>query len=115
MQPFRSESLANGVTVEFFDATNRYFGDYHRVCVEVRLTVSLGAAAGKPDSSLQTVKRLERMGVPGNEVIAVRNRLADDFWRHAGAYLAHADYPVRLAATLAREPRRQALVPLRPC
>jgi hypothetical protein len=38
------------------------------------------------------------MAVPGAEVEMVRAQLADDFLRHAGRYLAHADYPARLAA-----------------
>ena len=96
MGPFRTEQLANGITVEFFDRSNRYFGDYHRVCVEVRL---IAAAAGA------TVKTLERMAVPGAEVAAECARLVDDFWRHAGSYLAHPDYPARLAqSTSSRRP-----------
>lgn len=104
MQPFRTEHLANGITLTFFDRSNRYFGDYHRVYIEIRLSVPL------PTGPLATVSHRERMAVPGAEVAAVRDQLADDFLRHTGRYLAQADYPARLAAAAAgarpRLPRR---------
>jgi hypothetical protein len=104
MTAFRNDILANGIAVEFSDVSNRYFGDYHRVRVVVRLLVS------RPDREQPLVKvhTLERMGVPGAEVEAVRNRLAEDYWQHAGRYLAHPDYPARLrAAEAASSSRRQ--------
>ena len=93
MTPFRTEPLANGMLLEFVDLSNRYYGDYHRVCVEVRIRVPL------PDSCLYNVTRLERMGVAGADVTVSRDRLVDDYWRHAGQYLARADFPARLAAS----------------
>lgn len=96
MEIFRTESLANDIELMFFDGSNRYFGDYHRVCVEIRLRVS-------PDGPILMIRQLERMAVPGAETEAVRNRLVDDFMRHAGRYLAHPDYPAKL---LAREKTR---------
>jgi hypothetical protein len=39
MRPFRTEHLANGITLTFFDCSNRYFGDYHRVYIEIHLSV----------------------------------------------------------------------------
>lgn len=102
MKPFRNEQLDNGLRVEFFDLSNRYFGDYHRVCVEVRM--QMPSAAG--DSPLVRKHTLERMGVAGGEVEAVRDRLTDDYWRHAGRYLALAACPERLLAA-ATSPRRR--------
>ena len=107
MTPFRTERLVNGVVAEFIDRSNRYFGDYHRVCIEVRLMASVPDAASGEGTSLQTVKVLERMGVPGIAVEATRNRLADDYWRHAGSYLAHPDYPARLAASQNKGAKRR--------
>ena len=102
MKPFRTERLANGMEIEFVDLGNRYFGDYHRVCVEVRMSVTLADA-----NIVQQVKRLERMGVPGADVDVVRRQLVEDYWRHAGTYLARPDYPARLAMELARAGNRQ--------
>lgn len=106
MPPFRNNLLDNGVIVEFFDLSNRYFGDYHRVCVEVRLLIP------HPERKEPLIKvlTLERMGVPGAEVESVRNRMADDYWQHAGRYLARADYPARLFAAEAATSRRLQLI-----
>jgi hypothetical protein len=98
MLPFRTEYLKNGVTVEFVDLSNRYFGDYHRVCIEIRMIV--------PDNKIQRVRRLERMGVAGADVESTRNLLAENYWQHAGRYLAHAEYPARLAAVEATTSHR---------
>lgn len=105
MIPFRSERSGNGVTVEFFDRSNRYFGDYHRVCVEIRLQVP------RPDGAEPLIKSklLERMGVAGADVEAARIRLADDYWQHAGPYLTQAAYPARLIAAEAASRRRPCL------
>lgn len=93
MTPFRTEHLANGVVVDFVDLSNRYFGDYHRICVEVRIRLPLSG------NCPHSVTRLERMGVSGADVTVARDRLVDDYWRHAGHYLARADFPARLAAS----------------
>jgi len=37
----RADELANGVRVEFVDGSNRYFGDYHRLRIEVHCRVAL--------------------------------------------------------------------------
>lgn len=107
MTPFRSETLTNGVTAEFIDRSNRYYGDYHRVQVEARIITPV---AGRIEPLMQ-VRILERMGVPGSEVEAVRDRLADDFWRHAAGYLGRPDYAERL---MAAESRRRHSPPLSP-
>jgi hypothetical protein len=96
MTPFRTEHLANGVVLDFFDLSNRYFGDYHRICVEVRIRLPL---TGKGPHN---VTRLERMGVAGADVTLARDRLVADYWRHAGRYLARPDFPARLAASNAK-------------
>jgi hypothetical protein len=88
----RTERLANGIELTFVDRSNRYFGDYHRVCVEVRVHVP------PPTGPLELARHLERMAVPGAEVAVVRGRLIVDFLHHVGAYLARPDTPTRLAA-----------------
>jgi hypothetical protein len=92
MTPLHTERLSNGIELTFVDRSNRYFGDYHRVCVEVRVNLP------PPAGPLELVRHLERMAVPGGQVAAVRGRLLADFLRHAGLYLARPDTPTRLAA-----------------
>ena len=103
MTALRIERLANGIELSFFDRSNRYFGDYHRVCVEIRISVP------PPAGPLQLVRHLERMAVPGAEVDPIRSRLIADFLDHASCYLAQAGTPARLAVAAATErswPRR---------
>lgn len=113
MSPFREERLANGLLLLFADESNRYFGDYHRVCVTATLLCRLaGLPAATADQAelrrqalalfgeqLTVVRRFERMGVATAEVDAVRMALVDDFLTHAGPYLARPGYPGALVAS----------------
>ncbi|MCK4535421.1 MAG: hypothetical protein KAT93_00315 [Desulfuromonadales bacterium] len=111
MKPFRQEKLPNGLQIKFFDETNRYFGDYHRVCLRVVMTFDL-EVPGTADLSdapfwnevrssfgqtLDVTKRLERMGVPGAAVKQTVSDLIDDFLKAADEYMSRPDYPRRLA------------------
>lgn len=111
MKPFKRKKLPNGLQIEIFDETNRYFGDYHRVCLRVVMSLDLSAAAvnGPDDASfwaeagsvfggkLQVVKKLVRMAVPGVAVEQTALNLADEFFKLADDYLSRPDYPQRLA------------------
>lgn len=123
MTNFREETLANGLHVAFRDESNRYFGDYHRVCVIATLSFSIAdlptdgpgdealrAEAGRVFGETLTVtRRLERMAVPTLKVEATRDALAGDFMAHAAGYLARpATLRSLLQAELStrRSPRR---------
>lgn len=108
MTPFYGETLANGVVINFFDLSNRYFGDYHRVCVEARISVPIPERS----EALVKVRVLERMGVAGAEVTTVRDRLVADFLHHASGYLGRPDYPARLLAAETAPRRRTGIVAL---
>ena len=77
-KPLQSATLANGLRLEFFDFSNRYFGDYHRICIEVRTSLSLdlpALATFAPalltraralfGATLTVTRTVERMGVAG--------------------------------------------------
>ncbi|RME40393.1 MAG: hypothetical protein D6794_02315 [Deltaproteobacteria bacterium] len=113
MTPFCSEVLENGFELRFFDESNRYYGDYHRVRVIARLEVPLSAPlfAGNPDpdralsrarrwlgESVRFEKVLERMGVAGDAVASVRQELVEGFLRSSRSYLAHPRFAERLVA-----------------
>lgn len=113
MQPLRSERLANGLVLQFFDRSNRYYGNFHRVAVEVRirLTLTPDHFAGTEDpvgagiearllvgEELIEVRMLQHMGVAGEEVASVRDQLISRFLGTAGPYLERPDYPQRLLA-----------------
>jgi hypothetical protein len=117
-KPIRIERLDNGLTLDFFDRSNRYFGDYHRVCVEVRCRIVLNpdnlAALADPAANLQDaltvlgnevvfVRKLEKMGVAGGEVERTREALIVSFISSSQPYLSSRGVPSRfIAAELER-------------
>jgi hypothetical protein len=103
----KHECLDNGLEISFSDGSNRYFGDYHRVCVVATISYALDKLADDDlrlratavyGEQIKLEKRLERMGVPSAEVEQTRNALVDDFMRHASTYLSRPDYPRLLIA-----------------
>lgn len=123
MTTFRQETLANGLCLAFRDESNRYFGDYHRVCIIVTLSFALaGLPANSPEEAsfrteacqklgetLVVTRQLERMAVPTASVTQVRNNLADDFMQHSAGYLARPAVLtslVRAELMAHRSPRR---------
>lgn len=107
----RTDELANGVRVEFVDQSNRYFGDYHRLRIEVRcrvaITESLFAEAADPHAEagrvremlgaeVLWVRHLERMGVAGSDLDAVRGDLIATFAASNFPYLQSREFPARL-------------------
>jgi len=107
--------LDNGLEIVFTDRSNRYFGDYHRVCVVATIRCRLADLVGKVDEPLllraesvfgeyvEIEKRFERMGVASTDLDPVRSALVGDFLRHAANYLSRPDYPgLLLAAELNR-------------
>ena len=107
MTTIKEERLGNGLGISFADESNRYFGDYHRVCVIAAIRCDLtgltdenlrAQAIALYGETLQVEKRFERMGVPSADVDKVRNELIEDFMRHAATYLARPDYPGLLVA-----------------
>ncbi len=103
----REERLVNGLQIIFTDESNRYFGDYHRICVVATIVCNLNdlLIENSDDGSffrpaietlgekLTVVKRFERMGVATADVEAVRTELIDSFLQHAGSYLSRPEYP----------------------
>lgn len=112
MTTIKEEKLANGLKVLFADESNRYFGDYHRVCLQVTLLYPLaelpvdneddevfrGRAMATLGKELKIIKKLERMGVPSAEVETVRQSLIDSFLESSADYLGRPEYPRSLVA-----------------
>jgi len=106
MTTIKEERLSNGLQILFVDESNRYFGDYHRVCVVATIICNLNdlpAASSDEEAfrcqaiealgeELSVTKRLGRMGVASAEVEEVRTALIDDFLRHASIYLSRPGY-----------------------
>lgn len=107
METIKEEFLANGLQIIFTDESNRYFGDYHRVCVVATIICDLrNLQTERPEEEvfrrqsietlgeqLTVVKRFERMGVATVDVETIRYALIDDFLRNATSYLSRPEYP----------------------
>jgi hypothetical protein len=106
-QIIKEQRLANGLLIVFTDVSNRYFGDYHRICVVATIVCNIKelSTENSDDESffrqaietlgeqLTIVKRLERMGVATANVEPVRTELVDSFLHHASSYLSRPEYP----------------------
>lgn len=117
-KPLQSATLTNGLRLELYDFSNRYFGDYHRVCIEVRTSLPLDAPAladFEPSllikaralfgATLTVMRTVERMGVAGALVEAVKAEIIAGLLHEAQNYLSRPDYPGRLlSAELSRKP-----------
>lgn len=103
----REIPLANGLTVRFFDATRRYFGDYHQVRVqilcEVPLTVELfedGAAHQKAlkllGEKVSYKKEIEHQGVATAAVDETVEKVIRHFVEHSLGYFNGEGFPKKL-------------------
>ena len=123
--PFAEEILTNGLHLRFYDQSNRYFGDYHRVRIVVAIELALDnellddqelLTAGKQrfGASLTTSKVLERMGVPGARVESLRAELVASYQREVQSYLSRPEVPQRLLrAALANKPSASTILRMR--
>jgi len=107
----RTEHLENGLKIEFFDRSNRYYGDFHRVFIEavcrIGLTEEIFAQAGVTDEQRRLARErlgdevvfsrnIEQMGVAGDCLEEVKRDLVDSFIRTTAPYLGKPDFPCRL-------------------
>ncbi|WP_026840251.1 hypothetical protein [Citrifermentans bremense] len=103
----REIPLANGLTVRFFDATRRYFGDYHQVriniCCEVPLSADLfeDAAAHRDAAkllggSVSYSKDIEHQGVATDDIPGTVEKVIQHFVDHSLSYLSGSEFPRKL-------------------
>jgi hypothetical protein len=88
--------LGDGVSAEFQDMSNRYFGDFNRVFVKVKIRIEKRLiehqkdllamiAADKTEIIYQT--SLEQMAVTTAEVAIVRENLINAFIKNTQSYI----------------------------
>lgn len=103
----REIPLTNGLTVRFFDATRRYFGDYHQVriniCCEVPLSADLFEdAAAHHDAakllggSVSYSKDIEHQGVATDDIPGTVAKVIQHFVDHSLSYLSGSEFPRKL-------------------
>lgn len=101
---FASEQLDNGVQIHFIDATNRYYGDYHRVCIVVELRF-----ASDEYAQAHKFQTLERMGVCGAEVESVQEQLLNSFRQGTMKYMGNENFEKRFLQSC--KTRKSVLLP----
>ena len=103
--------LDNGLELAFNDLSNRYYGDFYQVKIEVvsriRLTDKLLAEYGLSTKEQLRAKNrfgvmfeyrqeLKRMGVAGPEVTKVCRQMVQQFLDSALPYMSGVEFPARL-------------------
>lgn len=99
--------LSNGLTVRFFDATRRYFGDYHQVriqiCCEVPLTADLFEDGDAYRGALKLLgnsvlykKDIEHQGVATDAIPDVVSNVIRQFVDHSLGYLCGETFPQKM-------------------
>ncbi|QWV95342.1 hypothetical protein KP004_09290 [Geomonas oryzisoli] len=120
----REIPLSNGLTVRFFDATRRYFGDYHQVRIQICCEVPLSPELFPDEDSHQSARKLlgpsvsykkeiEHQGVASLSVEQTVERVIADFAAHSLGYFNNPGFPQKLIqAELARvRGRKTGFVP----
>ena len=110
MNTIHETVLANGLTVRFLDKTQRYFGDYHHVRLEVVCDVPVPEGAGAESSACRSVQyksSIRRFGVPTVDVPAAIEGLVSNFTNTTMSYMSSPSFPSRyLRSQLSDLPRR---------
>jgi len=101
---FTTIDLANGVRVMFTDCTNRYYGDYHRVSIEINLSF-----AAENYQNIYKFQTLERMGVSGDDVVAVQTHLVDSFRSGTMVYMTRDGFADKFL--MVHKKRKSVLLP----
>ena len=103
--------LDNGLELTFVDLSNRYYGDFYQIKIDVRSRIGLTdallnesglsqreqiKAKNRYGAALETHRELKRMGVAGPDVAAVVKQMIQQFMDTSLPYMTSTEYPVRL-------------------
>jgi hypothetical protein len=100
----KSERLDSGIQIDFIDVTNRYYGDYHRVYIEVKLRF-----ASEEYAQSHKFQILERMGVSGADVESVQQQLLNSFCQGTMKYMVSDNFENRFLQSV--KTRKSILLP----
>ncbi|MCK4691198.1 MAG: hypothetical protein KAT20_05300 [Desulfuromonadales bacterium] len=92
----KSVTLEGGLVVNFYDQSNRYFGDFHRICIKVVAELVLLHATDEPEPPLVYERTLERMGVTTAALETEKSALIDSFLSVSRTYLENPNFPEQL-------------------
>jgi len=109
-----SIKLKNGIVVDFFDQTNRYYGDFHRVKIDIvasfpvdstQLPSELQSLAAECGNTATHNSTLEQMGVQSADLERVRAALIDNFMITVGCYFEKDNFVESLLRKKLRQVR----------
>jgi hypothetical protein len=100
----RKIDLCNSLIVYFYDATRRYYEDYHLVRLEIACEVAVNEDFFEKPEEFADARRLlgetvryrrtvEKMGVPFAEIEAAREDMISCYIATAIPYLSHENFP----------------------
>lgn len=121
-QLLRTEHLNNDIRVEFIDASNRYFGDYYRLHIEIRCRIAItperfstlidpdaeaDLARSRLGDEILWVRHLERMGVSSDALDEVRQEMIESFVQSTFPYLQSPQFATRAIALALAEGQKR--------
>ena len=97
--PIRTITLENGLLLNFYNRSNRYFGDFHRVLIvvegsidlELFLTDEMKQRVENLPGSILYRRQLERMGVTSDRLEETGFELIESFFAASKSYLERPD------------------------
>lgn len=93
---FKSVNFSPVLRLEFYDVSNRYYGDFHQVLIEVNLLVG---GESQP-LRLRYQRPLRRMAVTTALLEDEKQRLVDEFLATTLRYLGSANFVQKLRGKL---------------
>jgi hypothetical protein len=92
---FSTVTCSPGLRLEFYDVSNRYYGDYHQVLIEIDLLVG-----GESPLRLRYQRPLRRMAVSSARLETEKKCLVDGFLATTLGYLGSAGFEEKLRVKL---------------
>jgi hypothetical protein len=105
--PVQTISLENGLTINIYDSTKRYYEAFYLVKLEVVCEVALHKDIFANESEFSEAKKLfgdsvvyrrtlEHMGVPESELADAKKTLLRNFEQNSLPYFATAHFPQKI-------------------
>ncbi len=100
--PIKRVEIGNDLVLEFSDCSNRYFGDYHRILIEIDAVVTTAEGMIR----LRYQRPLRRMGVCGAETGKETEVLIEQFLSITSPYMSKAGFTQKLLESMQRPGQR---------
>lgn len=90
--------LSEGLTLKFHEAGNRYFGDYHRVLIEIDAYIE----TAEQQVVLRYRHPLKKMAVAGDVVTVTKQELISQFLATVGPYMRQSGFVEKVLRSLTK-------------